>query len=138
MPRKAAPFNPLASEVVTAGVRVSAEPSFDAERSEPNESRWFFAYTITITNERDTTVQLVARRWEITDADGHLEVVEGPGVVGEQPWLEPGESFTYTSGCPLGTSHGVMEGTYLMVDDEGVAFEVRIAPFTLGFAAAIN
>ena len=76
-------------------------------------------------------MQLLTRHWIITDATGRVEEVRGPGVVGQQPVLEPGESFTYTSGCPLGTSFGTMEGTYQMVTRGGDAFDVRIAPFTL-------
>lgn len=128
----------LGSSAVTKGVRVLAEPRYDEERSEPDEGRWFFLYTITIRNEGLEPVQLLARRWVITDADGNVETVEGPGVVGEKPRLAPGESFTYTSGCPLTTSFGVMEGSYLMIDDAGHTFEVAIAPFTLGWAEAIN
>ena len=88
-------------------------------------------YTITITNEGHDTVQLLSRHWIITDGSGHVEEVKGPGVVGQQPVLEPGESFTYTSGCPLGTPFGKMEGTYQMVTRTGEVFEAAIAPFTL-------
>lgn len=128
----------LGSEAVTRGLRVVAEPRFDAERSDPGEGSWFFVYTITISNEGAVPLTLLARRWVITDADGKVETVEGPGVVGEQPRLVPGESFTYTSGCPLATSFGVMEGSYLMLDDDGGSFEAKVAPFTLGFANEIN
>lgn len=128
----------LGSEVVTQGVRVLAQPRFDEERSDPGEGSWFFLYTITIRNEGKVPVTLLARRWVITDGDGKVETVEGPGVVGEQPRLEPGEEFEYTSGCPLSTSFGVMEGSYLMIDDDGGSFEARVAPFTLGFESAIN
>jgi ApaG protein len=128
----------LGSEVVTRGVRVIAQPRFDEERSDPSEGSWFFVYTITICNEGEVPLTLLARRWVITDDDGKVETVEGPGVVGEQPRLEPGECFTYSSGCPLGTRFGVMEGTYLMLDDEGDSFEAAIAPFILGFVHEIN
>lgn len=128
----------LGSEAITRGLRVIAQPRFDEERSDPNEGSWFFVYTITISNEGEVPLTLLARRWVITDADGKVETVEGPGVVGEQPRLEPGETFTYSSGCPLGTRFGVMEGTYLMLDDDGGSFEAAIAPFTLGFVNEIN
>ncbi len=128
----------LGSEAVTRGLRVTAQPRYDEERSDPREGTWFFVYTITIHNESEVPLTLLARRWVITDADGKVETVEGPGVVGEQPRLEPGEAFTYSSGCPLGTSFGVMEGSYLMLDDEGGSFEAVVAPFTLGFVHEIN
>jgi len=86
---------------------------------------------VTITNEGDETVQLVTRHWVITDGNNHVEEVKGPGVIGEQPVLRPGEAFTYTSGCPLPTPFGMMEGTYQMVTGEGDRFDARIAPFTL-------
>ncbi len=119
------------SEAVTRGVRVRVAPTYLRERSRPEQGLWLFAYTVEIRNEGAEAVQLVARRWVITDAHGEVEEVEGPGVVGEQPWLPPGESFVYTSGCPLRTSLGAMEGHYLMVTDTGDRFEARIAPFTL-------
>ena len=98
---------------------------------EPSKNQWFFLYTITITNEGTETAQLLTRHWLITDGTGHVEDVRGPGVVGKQPTLAPGESFTYTSGCPLPTPFGVMEGTYQMITSNGDEFEVKIAPFTL-------
>ena len=101
------------------------------ERSQPSQNQWFFLYTITISNEGPETAQLLTRHWVITDGTGHVEEVRGPGVVGKQPVLAPGESFTYTSGCPLATPFGVMEGTYRMVTGNGEEFEARIAPFTL-------
>ena len=119
------------SEAVTRGVRVQVYSQYDAERSEPAKNQWFFLYTITISNEGTETAQLLTRHWIITDGTGHVEEVRGPGVVGKQPVLAPGESFTYTSGCPLTTPFGVMEGTYQMVTGGGEAFDVKIAPFTL-------
>lgn len=95
------------------------------------DQQWFFLYTITIVNDGSDTVQLLSRHWVITDGAGRVEEVKGPGVVGEQPVLAPNESFTYTSGCPLTTSFGVMEGTYQMVTGSGERFDVKIAPFTL-------
>jgi ApaG protein len=119
------------SEAVTRGVRVYVESQFDPDRSEPSRGQWFFLYTIRITNEGTETVQLLTRHWIITDGDGKVEEVRGPGVVGKQPILKPGESFVYTSGCPLTTAFGVMEGTYQMVSESGERFDVKIAPFTL-------
>ena len=119
------------SEAVTRGVRVHVESEYAPERSQPAQGQWFFLYTITIANEGSERVQLLTRHWIITDGTGHVERVDGPGVVGKQPTLAPGESFTYTSGCPLETPFGVMEGTYRMVTDRGEQFDVKIAPFTL-------
>lgn len=119
------------SEATTRGVRVSVVSEFSAGRSKPDDHRWFFLYTITITNESQDTVQLLSRHWIITDAKGQVEEVKGRGVVGEQPVLAPHESFTYTSGCPLTTSFGKMEGTYQMTTKSGEHFDITIAPFTL-------
>ena len=102
-----------------------------ADRSAPDEGSYAFAYHVTIANEGAERVRLMRRHWIITDGNGRVEEVEGPGVVGQQPVLAPGESFTYTSGCPLGTPFGVMEGTYQMVTQGGEQFDAKIAPFTL-------
>lgn len=119
------------SEAVTRGVRVAVVSEYSQDRSRPDQQQWFFLYTITVTNQGQETVQLISRHWIITDGNGHVEEVKGPGVVGQQPVLAPGESFTYTSGCPLTTPFGVMEGTYQMIIPTGGAFDVKIAPFTL-------
>jgi ApaG protein len=119
------------SEATTRGVRVYVEAEYAPQRSQPLQSQWFFVYTITISNEGLDTVQLLTRHWVITDGTGRVEEVRGPGVVGKQPVLAPGESFTYSSGCPLSSPFGVMEGTYQMVADGGDQFDVKIAPFTL-------
>jgi ApaG protein len=121
----------LTSEAVTRGIRVQVEAAYDADRSNPALQQWFFVYRITISNESDATVQLISRHWIITDGDSNVEEVKGPGVVGEQPVLRPGESHTYTSGCPLPTPFGKMEGTYQIVTKEGERFDARIAPFAL-------
>ncbi len=121
----------FSSEAVTRGIRVHVQSEYSPERSRPGENEWFFLYTVTISNEGPEPVQLVTRHWVITDGTGHVEEVRGPGVVGNQPTLKPGESFEYTSGCPLGTPFGVMEGTYQMVSQNGDRFDARIAPFTL-------
>lgn len=119
------------SEATSHGVRVNVVAEFAPNRSKPQDQQWFFLYTITITNERSETVQLLSRHWVITDGTGEVDEVRGSGVVGEQPILQPQESFTYTSGCPLRTSFGKMEGTYQMVSRSGERFDVTIAPFTL-------
>jgi ApaG protein len=119
------------SEAFTRGVRVHVTSEYSPERSKPSEHEWFFLYTVRIVNEGAETVKLVTRHWVITDGDGHVEEVRGPGVVGEQPVLEPGEGFEYTSGCPLPTSFGTMHGTYQMVTRAGEAFDAEVAPFTL-------
>ncbi len=119
------------SEAVTREIRVHVESQFDPSRSRRDRNQWFFLYTITITNEGNETVQLMTRHWIITDGEGRVEEVRGPGVVGEQPVLAPGESFTYSSGCPLTTSVGTMHGTYQMITAGGEQFDAQIAPFTL-------
>jgi ApaG protein len=119
------------SEATTRSVRVSVQSEYAPEQSQPSKNQWFFLYTVTISNEGDETVQLLTRHWIIKDGAGHVEEVRGPGVVGKQPTLKPGESFEYTSGCPLSTPFGVMEGTYQMVTQSGERFDARIAPFTL-------
>ena len=132
MPDKDQPLHASTSEAVTNNVRVEVESQYASEHSQPFQNQWFFYYTIRITNESDETVQLLSRHWIINDAGGHVEEVRGPGVVGDQPVLAPGESFQYTSGCPLKTSTGVMHGTYQMVvTDGGKRFDVEIAPFAL-------
>jgi ApaG protein len=119
------------SDATTRGVQVSVVSEYAPERSRPDEKHWFFLYTITISNNSEVTVQLISRHWVITDGNSHVEEVKGPGVVGEQPVLSPGESFTYTSGCPLRTPFGKMEGTYQMVTADAQEFDAKIAPFTL-------
>jgi ApaG protein len=119
------------SEAVTRGVRIRVMAQYSPERSQPSSNQWFFLYTVTIANESTETVQLLTRHWIITNGSGHVEEVRGPGVVGKQPTLAPGESFEYTSGCPLTTPFGVMEGTYQMLTADGQQFDAKIAPFTL-------
>jgi ApaG protein len=125
------PMHASSSEAVTNNVRVEVESQYAPDHSQPFQSHWFFHYTVKITNEGDDTVQLLSRHWFITDATGHTEEVSGTGVVGEQPVLAPGESFVYTSGCPLKTSSGIMRGTYSMVTEGSDHFDVEIAPFAL-------
>ncbi len=126
------------SAAVTRGVRVRAESEYAPDLSQPELRRWFFRYTITISNEGEETVQLISRHWVITDATNHTEEVKGPGVVGEQPVLAPGQSYSYTSGCPLRTPFGTMQGTYQMVTKAGDRFDAEIAPFTLAEPMSIN
>ncbi len=120
-----------ASEAVTRGIRISVETQYDPTRSSPQQSQWFFLYTIRITNEGSVTAQLMTRHWIITDATGHVEEVKGPGVVGEQPVLAQGQSFEYTSGCPLTTPFGSMRGSYQMTTADGEQFDAEVAEFIL-------
>jgi len=115
----------------TRSIEVTVEPFYLEERSEPEVGRYFWAYRITIANHGTQGVKLVSRHWRITDATGKIEEVRGAGVVGEQPELEPGDSFQYTSGCPLGTTSGFMVGDYTMRDAAGREFDVAIPAFSL-------
>jgi ApaG protein len=126
------------SNTVTRGIRVQVESTYVAERSEPRENYFFFAYRVSIANEGGDTAQLISREWIITDSDGNTERVVGPGVVGEQPLLKPGESFEYTSFCPLRTSFGAMQGAYTMRTLNGDTFEARIEPFDLAVPGVVN
>jgi ApaG protein len=115
----------------TRSIRVTVEPHYLDERSDPAERRYFWAYAVEIANFGNAPVQIVARHWIITDANGRREEVRGIGVVGEQPIIAPGSSFAYTSGCPLPTSSGVMVGTYQAIDDDGEVFSIAIPAFSL-------
>ena len=126
------------SDTTTNGIRVEVESFYIEERSEPREDYFFFAYHIRISNVGSQTAQLISREWVITDSDGNVERVEGPGVVGEQPLLRPGDVFDYTSFCPLRTSVGSMQGRYLMRTPEGQEFYAAIAPFTLAVPGVVN
>lgn len=129
---------PLTSEAVTRGVRVTVRSRYVAEQSAPEQGQWLFAYTVRIANESDQPVQLLSRHWIITDGNGRVEEVRGKGVVGEQPLVQPGGSFEYTSGCPLETPFGTMQGTYQMTTEGGDLFDADIAPFALSEPFAIN
>ena len=129
---------PTNSEAVTRGVRVEVRARYAPQHSNPARNLWFFLYTVRISNEGTQTVQLHNRHWIITDATGRVEEVRGPGVVGEQPVLQPGEAFEYTSGCPLATPFGTMEGSYDMATPAGERFDARIAAFTLREPGAIH
>ena len=125
---------PRAGEVyqaVTRGMSVRVSPTFLPDQSDPERSRFVWAYTVEIENRGSETVQLLSRHWVITDSANHVEEVRGPGVVGEQPVLKPGESFRYTSGCPLTTPSGAMVGRYQMVTSTGESFEAAIPEFSL-------
>jgi ApaG protein len=121
---------------VTHGIQVTVEPHFLEEQSDPGRSRYVWAYQVDIANGGAATVQLLSRHWIITDANGHVEEVRGLGVVGEQPVLQPGERFTYTSGCPLATPSGIMQGTYQMVRADGTVLTVEIPAFSLDLPQA--
>ncbi len=126
------------SQEETRGVRVEVESAFVPERSAPEDGRWFFAYHVRIANVGDETVQLLTRHWIITDGTGRVEEVRGPGVVGEQPTLAPGQMFEYTSFCPLRTPFGTMEGSYQMITPSGEQFDAAIAPFSVGEATTLH
>ncbi|MBO6758376.1 MAG: Co2+/Mg2+ efflux protein ApaG [Roseibium sp.] len=116
---------------VTHGIEVSVEPYYLDEESKPESSQYIWAYMIEIRNESAEAVQLRTRYWKITDALGRTEEVRGPGVVGEQPVIQPGETFEYSSGCPLKTSSGIMVGSYGMERPDGSKFDVDIPAFSL-------
>jgi ApaG protein len=116
----------------TSGVVVSVQTVYLAEQSDPEADMWVWAYQVRIENQRAETVQLISRTWRITDARGHTQIVEGPGVVGKQPKLAPGEAFEYTSGTPLGTASGFMSGLYhMVVPASGETFDAEIPTFSL-------
>jgi ApaG protein len=119
------------SVAITHGIVVEVASAYVPDRSSPEHGEYFFAYTVRISNTGGSTIQLLNRHWIITDGDGQVEEVRGPGVVGEQPVLRPGESFQYTSACPLGTPYGTMRGSYEMLRDDGTRFDASIAPFEL-------
>lgn len=117
---------------VTRNIEVTVTPRFVADRSSPDNGYFFWAYTINITNLGQDTVQLKTRHWRITDATGREQEVKGPGVVGEEPLLKPGQSFEYTSGVPLPTPSGFMQGSYGMIKcDDRSSFDIEIPPFSL-------
>jgi ApaG protein len=119
-------------------IRVDVETNFVDEQSDPRERRFVFAYTITIRNEGQVPARLMTRHWIITDANGKVQEVRGDGVVGEQPYLKPGQGFRYSSGAILETPVGSMQGTDLMVTDDGQHFDAPIAPFTLAMPGVLH
>jgi ApaG protein len=126
------------SEATTRGIRVKVESEFVPDRSDPHNGEFFFAYHVKIENHGEEPVRLLSRHWIITDGMGKEQEVRGPGVVGKQPRLRPGEAFEYTSACPLSTQIGSMYGSYQMVTDGGETFDAKIAPFTLAIPGALN
>ena len=120
----------------TRHITVTVTPSYLERQSQPDAGRWIWAYKVEIENGSRDTVQLLTRYWHITDARGHVEEVRGPGVVGEEPILMPGDSFTYTSGCPLPTPSGFMRGHYRMETAAGKRFDVAIPAFSLDLPEA--
>jgi ApaG protein len=119
-------------------ITVSVKSAYLPENSDPARSQFVFAYTVTITNSGDVAAQLVSRHWIITDAEHQVQEVKGLGVVGQQPLLQPGESFEYTSGTSLPTAVGTMRGTYQMVASDGKTFDAAIAPFTLSMPRVLH
>jgi ApaG protein len=118
-------------KAITRGIAVSVEPSYLEANSSPGDSQYFWAYRVTIENQGRETVQLLNRHWMITNARGEFTEVKGAGVIGKQPFLRPGESYTYTSGAPLNTSSGMMGGSYQMESDRGERFDIEIPTFSL-------
>jgi ApaG protein len=130
MPELGSELAPM-SEAITNDIRVEVLSRHAPEHSRSQQGEWVFQYTVRITNRGLDTVQLISRHWIITDALDHVEEVVGPGVVGEQPVLAPGESYKYSSWCPLKTPTGMMRGTYQMVGANGQQFDIEVAPFGL-------
>ena len=126
------------SSATTRGIRIEVESHYMEERSEPQSGYFFFSYHVTITNDGNETAQLISREWVITDSDGNVETVQGPGVIGKQPVLAPGETFEYSSFCPLRTSMGSMHGRYNMKTTSGDLFDAEISPFTLAVPGVVN
>lgn len=126
------------STATTEGIKVTVRAVYVPEQSSPRTHRYVFAYTVRIANEGEMPAQLRSRHWIITDGEGRIEEVKGPGVVGQQPYLNPGDQFEYTSGCVLNTPRGEMRGTYQMHRPDGRAFEATIAPFSLTLPYSLN
>jgi ApaG protein len=119
-------------------IRVDVQTSFVAEQSDPVKTRYVFSYTITIRNEGLTPARLLTRHWIITDANGKVQEVRGDGVVGEQPYLKPGQGFRYSSGAVIETPVGVMQGSYRMIAEDGCSFDAPIAPFRLAMPGVLH
>ena len=130
--------SPFSSEAITRGIRVTVDSEFEPRRSAPDKQFWLFLYTVRINNEGPDPVQLLERHWIITNELGTIQEVQGSGVVGEQPTLAPGESFEYTSSCPLDTSTGFMQGFYGLVNHQGESFKARVEKFFLSPPFAVN
>lgn len=119
-------------------IDVQVETRFVPDQSKPGDNRYVFAYTVTLRTAGEMPARLLTRRWMITDANGKVEEVTGEGVVGEQPWMRPGDDFEYTSGAVLETTHGMMEGTYTMVGDDGTQVEAPIPAFSLSVPRTLH
>ncbi len=126
------------SDTTTRGIRIQVKSQYVPERSSPREQTFLFTYHVRISNVGAETAQLISREWVITNAEGEVERVKGPGVIGEQPVLPPGGAFEYTSFCPLKTNVGTMHGSYQMRSQDGEMFDAVITPFTLAVPNALN
>ena len=126
------------SDTTTRGIRIQVTSQYLSDRSSPKDSQYLFAYHVKISNVGTETAQLVSREWIITNADGEVERVKGPGVVGEKPVLPPGGAFEYTSFCPLKTPVGTMQGSYQMVTPDGTRFDAAISAFTLAVPRSLH
>ena len=131
-------MNELGSTHTTRGIQISVEPQYLPEQSQPADSFWVFTYEVTIMNLGSETAQLMSRHWIITDANGKQEHVRGPGVIGKTPVLSEGDSFSYTSFCPLPTNMGTMHGTYQFRTESGEDFDAMISPFVLSINTSLN
>ena len=121
---------------ITLGFEVTVEPQYQPTHSNPEQGHWVWSYRVNIRNGSTAAARLLARRWEIVDANGRDQVVEGPGVVGQTPRIEPGDSFEYHSGCPLPTPSGTMRGQYTMQTEEGETFAIAVPAFALDVPGA--
>ena len=128
----------MTSEPGNPRFRVEVETSYMEEQSDPRDKRFVFSYTITIRNEGQVSARLLARHWIITDANGNVKETHGDGVVGEQPYLKPGQGFRYSSGAVIETPVGTMQGSYQMMDDDGQQFDAPIAPFRLAMPGVLH
>ncbi|SFR89843.1 ApaG protein [Dyella sp. OK004] len=126
------------TEKASYTIDVQVETRFVPDQSKPGDNRYVFAYTITLRNDGDVPARLMSRHWVITDANGKVEEVRGDGVVGEQPWMRPGDDYEYTSGAVLETAVGTMQGSYDMLADDGTRFEATIPPFTLSIPRTLH
>lgn len=126
------------SNTVTQGIRVRVESEYVSQQSDPRRNYYFFIYHVELSNEGELPAQLVSRHWVITDGHGNVNEVRGPGVVGVQPLLRPGDTYRYTSACPLPTAIGSMRGSYQMRRPDGTAFDAQIGVFTLADPLSFN
>jgi ApaG protein len=128
----------MSSTAESPKIRVDVETAYIEEQSDPRDKRFVFSYTITIRNEGSTPARLLTRHWIITDANGNVKETRGDGVVGEQPYLKPGQGFRYSSGAVIETPVGTMQGSYQMVADDGQRFDAPIAPFRLAMPGVLH